>query len=382
MARTLGGFAANVRLDAENWSPEGLSNPASTGLPRNLGYGGFPVSLSTDPASRPGIPFEPFPGMANPFVPGDIIQPNEAIDADQPAGAAALPIVPGTGGEVSPGTGNVGAVPGPGPVPGAGTGRAVPGCPAAVLTGSRPARPIMPCRVRLPHSLPVRPATPRPGHLPAFPPVRLVMPCRGRPIRGAPAPRPIAAGRPRTTRSSRSSGSRTAPRPPAPASRVVAAGSWPERTRIRGPRRPVRRTYLYREGRRTRRGRSSRHRDPRRTGSAPRPPAQRGGKDRMLARVAFQDQPVGPAAAPPAARPPQAPGVPAQPDAMPDAANPPAQLPPAIPGTTRASARDPRADHRGTARASNRQPDRQRRTDGARRGRRDSPASSCPSSIP
>jgi hypothetical protein len=31
---------------------EGLSDPASTKLPRNLGYGGFPVSISTDPASR------------------------------------------------------------------------------------------------------------------------------------------------------------------------------------------------------------------------------------------------------------------------------------------------------------------------------------------
>ena len=42
------------------------------GLPPNMGVGGVPPSLSSDAASRPGIPFEAFPGMANPFITGTV----------------------------------------------------------------------------------------------------------------------------------------------------------------------------------------------------------------------------------------------------------------------------------------------------------------------
>src|SRR5262245_43373879 len=43
-------------------------HPALAGLPDNLGAGGVPTSISSDPASRPGVPFQPYPGMANPFA--------------------------------------------------------------------------------------------------------------------------------------------------------------------------------------------------------------------------------------------------------------------------------------------------------------------------
>ncbi len=70
------------------------ANSPLAGLPDNLGAGGFPLSLSTDPASRQGVPFEPFPGMANPFVPGAIIERGQATTANQPPGANAEPIAP------------------------------------------------------------------------------------------------------------------------------------------------------------------------------------------------------------------------------------------------------------------------------------------------
>ena len=207
------------------------------------------------------------------------------------------------------------------------------------------------------------------------------MPCPGRPIRGAPAPRPIAAGRPRTTRSSRSSGSRTAPIPPAPASRVVAAGSWPGAARIRAPRRPVRRTYLYREGRRKRRGRSSRHRDPRRTGSAPDHRLNR--REGSNARSRRVPGPAGRPCGSTTGRPPDA-GPRRTGPARRACPTPRASLRnchPPIPGQPgrRPGTLEPTIEEQPGL---NRRPDRQRRTDGARRGRTDSPASSCPWSIP
>ena len=57
------------------------------GLPPNLGVGGFPPTISTDPYSRPGIPFEPYPGMVNPYAPGTVYGPG----AGPPAGPAAQP---------------------------------------------------------------------------------------------------------------------------------------------------------------------------------------------------------------------------------------------------------------------------------------------------
>ncbi len=51
-------------------------NPAVVGLPPNLGAGGVPTSLSSDAASRPGIPFKPFAGMPNPYEPGTVYPPD------------------------------------------------------------------------------------------------------------------------------------------------------------------------------------------------------------------------------------------------------------------------------------------------------------------
>ncbi len=54
-------------------------NPYMAGIPSNMGVGGVPPSLSSDPAARPGIAFTPYAGMANPFAPGTVI-----TNADQP----------------------------------------------------------------------------------------------------------------------------------------------------------------------------------------------------------------------------------------------------------------------------------------------------------
>ncbi len=71
-------------LAAKGVPPERTpSDPAVTGLPPNMGFGGQPWSPSSDPASRPGEPFRPFPGMANPFAPGTVIGP-DTTSAPQP----------------------------------------------------------------------------------------------------------------------------------------------------------------------------------------------------------------------------------------------------------------------------------------------------------
>jgi hypothetical protein len=66
-------------LDRPRAAPK--PNPYMAGIPANFGVGGVPPSLSTDPAARPGIPFQAYPGMANPFAPGTVypqeIQPPE-----------------------------------------------------------------------------------------------------------------------------------------------------------------------------------------------------------------------------------------------------------------------------------------------------------------
>ncbi len=115
--RDLLDYWQRAELAAKGISPDKApSDPAVTGLPPNMGLGGFPTSPSSDPASRPGIPFEAFPGMANPFVPGTVIGP-AGTGAGQP------------GAYVSPGTAGTGTPPRP-----LGTG----GLPGGA--GSRPPR--------------------------------------------------------------------------------------------------------------------------------------------------------------------------------------------------------------------------------------------------
>jgi hypothetical protein len=45
--------------------------------PPGMARGGFPVTPSSDPASRPGAPFVPFVGMANPSAPGTVLGPDD-----------------------------------------------------------------------------------------------------------------------------------------------------------------------------------------------------------------------------------------------------------------------------------------------------------------
>ncbi len=134
----------------ENWRRQDLETAAAEGrpvpppgapgvdLPENLGFGGVPPSLSTDPASRPGVPFQPYPGMADPYQPGGIIDPNRAIDADQPAGATGMPI------EAESGRATFGGV--RPPMPPGGYGRPDPNADVAPGTGTPagPAPPIPP----------------------------------------------------------------------------------------------------------------------------------------------------------------------------------------------------------------------------------------------
>ncbi len=279
-------------LAQANPPDEGLSDSDSTGLPRNLGFGGNPVSISTDPASRPGIPFQPFPGMANPFVPGDIIDPGEAIEDDQPPGANAQPIgppPPTRADELAPGTGYPGA---PGPGMGGGTR---PG-------GAQP--PPGPSRTApLPPGNTLSPTNPgasidRRRIAPGDTVISIVR------LQDGPETAPAQAaspGRRITGRSGVNSGTN--------ASRStqisVSRGAKNERRPIIPPPRPP----ASRLGAQT-------------TG---RP---RGGKDRMLARVALQDEPVSGSTVPPSFRTPQ-PG--AQP--APGATSPPAATNPPAPAT-------------------------------------------------
>ncbi len=322
-------------LAAAGNKDEGLSDPDSTGLPRNLGYGGEPVSLSTDPASRPAIPFRPFPGMANPYKPGDIIDPNEAIDADQPPGGEALPVVPtiNAPGTTVPGSGEPYGIGGPaGPRPG------ILGQPGASSgpAGGVPSLPANPGATRpspgLPNRLPPRTSPSLPGNggastsssaaanssrrnLPNDPAIALVRLQDGNDVdppatfgpRPVPPPRSRANSGTRATRSTHISVSRGA--------------SSEARPIIPPPRLPA-----YPVGAQTLR--------------------QPGGKDRMLARVAYQDRPVSGSAVPPFDRATQAPAAtatPAQPDQA-DQPGPPPTLPPALPpsqGVSRPGTLDP-----------------------------------------
>lgn len=295
---------------------EGLSDSASTGLPRNLGYGGTPTSLSTDPASRPGIPFRPFPGMANPYQPRDIIDPNEAIDADQPAGADALPIAPATNapGTTVPGSGEPYGIGGPqGPRPGAGLPGAAPS-PA----GGVPSTPANPGATRpAPGSPGTSPASPASPATPAVSGPAAASSSR-RDVLNDPAialvrlqdgddkppatfgPRPAPAGRSRANSGTKAAHS----------SHISVSGGASSEAR---PIIPLPRPPVNPVGAQTLR--------------------QPGGKDRMLARVAYQDRPVSGSAVPPvdrATQDPAAAAAPVQPEQAAQPGPPPA-LPPALP---------------------------------------------------
>ena len=140
-------------LAAAGLPPTGPPPPPDSpvaGLPPNLGVGGFPLSISTDPASRQGIPFVPYPGMANPFVPGAIIEP-ERGDRSRPAARCHGPA------DRTHAQGE----PAPGPDTPGRAARMAPGAGAAAA-GARLARL---AQQRLPGpppgSAPARPATPR-----------------------------------------------------------------------------------------------------------------------------------------------------------------------------------------------------------------------------
>ena len=284
-------------------------SPAVAGLPPNMGAGGVPASPSSDPASRPGIPFRPFPGMANPFVPGDIFEPNEAIDADQPPGATGLPIqnVPGGGTQggnleiLTPGGARMGTGVGGGPGPGGASGPTV----APDSNAPNPPPPLPPPARPLgsPSAPAATPGSPGAWNGPRgprrddviIPIVRLQDGPETRPAPGQGRLRPVidrpvpnsGTKAPGSTPISVSRGAKNEARPYIPPPRIPATRAGAQTT---GP---------------------------------------RGGKDRMLARVALQDVSVGRGAQPPAARPAQPPGTaaPASPPAaaMPDEnAQPPA----------------------------------------------------------
>jgi hypothetical protein len=295
-------------------------NPAVVGLPENLGAGGFPTGLSSDPASRPGPPFEVFPGMANPFVSGGIIEPDQAIDSAQPPGAEAEPIQNAPGGGtvggnleiLTPGGARMGTGVGGGPGPRGASGPTV----APDSNSPNPPPPLP--RPSRPLGSPSAPAT-TPGSPGAWNGPRrgrsddVIIPIvrlqdgpeassaqgtgRGRPVLGRPAP---------------NSGTK------APASTPISVS--------RGATNEAR-PYIL----------------------PPRPPATRvgakttgpsGGKDRMLARVAFQDESVSGGAA--AVRTAQPGGATAPPGAV----TQPPPIPPTIPDTNirRPGTMDPAID--------------------------------------
>jgi hypothetical protein len=289
-------------------------NPAVVGLPPNLGAGGVPTSLSSDPASRPGVPFENFPGMANPYLPGGIIQPERAIDADQPAGAENEPIqrVPGGGTEggnleiLTPGGARMGTGVGGGPGPAGASGPTV----APDSNTPNPPPPIPPPLPRpgspsAPATTPGSPGAwngPRPARSNdvIIPIVRLQDGPDANPARDNSPIRPILG------RTGNNSGTKVNTSTPIPVSKGATKEARPY---IPPPRPPAMRVGAQTTG-------------------------PRGGKDRMLARVAFQDESVGGGAAA-AVRTTQPGGPPAQPGAMapagdPDAAGQP--LPPPVPG--------------------------------------------------
>ena len=265
---------------------EGLSAHAEprSGLPRNLGFGGIPVSISTDPASRPGVPFQPFPGMANPFVPGDIIDP-ERGHRGRPAGPG--PTAQPIGAPAAPSR--------------ADDARAVPATPAA--PGARDGRRHRAGGGAQPPPRPV-PAPPIP---PPSPPGNALPPTNP----GSPGASTVAAtGAGRAGHLDRPTPGRPGDRP-RPGIGSQSPDRGPERHEFGDQGIPFDANICIERGDERRRGRSSRRRDPRRAGSAPRPPAHRGGKDRMLARVALQDEPVSGGTVPPSVRTPQPGGPPA-----------------------------------------------------------------------
>ncbi len=316
-------------LAAAGSQDEGLSDSDSTGLPRNLGTGGFPLSISTDPASRQGVPFRQFPGMANPYLPGDVIDPEDAIDADQPAGAAGMPIAPAIN---APGT----TVPGTGEPYGAGGAGGSPSRVNPRGGGYRqpPAGPGGPSVPRL------SPGTPGFG-APSLSP--------GSPGQGSPR---LSPGTPNNSGNPGAGAANTSRRTALsdPAIAVVRLQDGPEgdapatfgptaaptaRRRTNSGTKSARSTQISVSGKSS---------EPRPMIPRPHPPAhpagpqtlrQPGGKDQMLARVVHQDPPVSGSAVPSAARLTQDPAAtnpatqPGQPGA-PGAAQPPA-LPSALP---------------------------------------------------
>jgi hypothetical protein len=292
------------------------ANSPLAGLPDNLGAGGFPLSLSTDPASRQGIPFEPFPGMANPFVPGAIIG-GGATEDNQPPGATAEPIAP-TPREPAlevPGSGYPGAAPRPNGAAGAG-GTAPPGPPPS-LPPTSPSNAPPAAAPRSPQGLPnntgptgnaMGPSASAGGR--RFAPGDLIIPIVR--LQDGPSTSSDSAARtsgPILGRTFTNSGTKAPTSTPISVSRGATKEARPY---IPPPRPPASRVGAQTTG-------------------------PRGGKDRMLARVAFQDESVSGGAAPPAGRQAQPGGQPAPGGAnMPGAATPgavpqPPPLPPASP---------------------------------------------------
>ncbi|MGP0065350.1 MAG: hypothetical protein ACLQGP_17330 [Isosphaeraceae bacterium] len=122
-------------------------NPYLAGIPANMGVGGVPPSISSDPAARPGIAFQPYPGMANPFAPGTVY--SDAYAREEETGQRlfeAMPDYSGTAG----GTGGTGTPPGGGRRPATGgrtgtstgtTPRLSPGSPSGMPPSLSPGSP-------------------------------------------------------------------------------------------------------------------------------------------------------------------------------------------------------------------------------------------------
>ena len=361
-ARILAAPGAGPAAAAGRTDGQVAADPAVDGLPPNLGAGGFPTSLSTDPASRPGIPFEPFPGWPTRSSPAR--SSSRTGDRGRPAARGRRP----SRSSASPAAGTEGRELGTRDRPG-GARHGDPGGrrrrgPAATRSpradsppGLAAATPRRPRRARLAHLR----AGDQPGQ-----PRRLDRSAAG-----------LASGE----RSSRSSGSRTARRPPPP----EAASR----------RRPIPRPERHEFGDEAHRfdahiciergdergeadhpaaatpgepGRRPDHRPQRREGSdarSRRVPG-RAGQRRHRRRPSARPSPAASQPSPARARPPGDPR-PRSPSL--------ARSPAAGPGQTARSARDPRSRHRGPARRPRQPPlDRQTideiGTHEARRGRR------------
>ena len=155
------------------------THPAIVGLPPNLGVGGVPPSLSTDPASRPPVPFKPHAGMANPFAPGTVYE-GGAPESEEAGNRLAEPIPTNIIPDNAGGTGGTGTAPGTGRPSGARGGS--PGSPSTTPSRVSPGSPTGPSSVS-----PGSPSTTPPRVSPGSP---------GAPIPGQGQPRTSADVRP------------------------------------------------------------------------------------------------------------------------------------------------------------------------------------------